>query len=198
MIEHGNGSGLELKPSEYANLCQGERKEKKNSQSVFPRPVREANEKNGLLDSHVDVDIPPLFVLGRPDGEPPEHPRDVERHRRRAEVHAGADAAAPAEGAVAERPRILALLREPFRPELVGLREIGLVEVDYCPPGRGGELTVNISKKRETNVRRATVRLTAPQGCDDGAPLWYEHAFVHMIHRAGVGSAPEHGDRPPA
>lgn len=117
-MSHWNGSGVELNPSENAKLDQ-----------LDPQPFHRFDATNGHY-SHVNLDMLPVFILGRLDVKRPQHARDVDGHRRRAEVHSWAHAAAPAKRAVAQLAGVLPLLQEALRPELVWLREVGLVEMD--------------------------------------------------------------------
>ena len=80
-----------------------------------------------MQNLHVDVNILPALVFSRLDIKGPEHPRNIDGHGRGAEVHTGADAAAPAEGAVAEGAWVLPLFGEALGSELMGLGEVGFV-----------------------------------------------------------------------
>ncbi len=95
----------------------------RNSSAIFRVDLRHIN-------SHVNINITALLVPSRPHIKGPEDARYIDGHRRRAKMHTGTDTAAPAKSAVAKCARVVPLLEESLRPELMGLREVGLVQMD--------------------------------------------------------------------
>jgi len=122
VIEHAKGSGLELKPSEYAKLA-------KQVTSAQCSQLRATD------NIHIDVNILPLFITRGGHIKRPENAGDVDRHRSRAKVHARTDAAPPSESAVAKGAGIFSTLEEPLGFEVMRVRKVSFVVVDCKVPG---------------------------------------------------------------
>lgn len=102
-------------------------------------------------------------------------------------MHSGADTAAPAEGAVTKGTGVLTLLGEALRSELVGLGEVGVVEVDCPPLASAGEQGSKVDQRK----------LTAPERRDNGTPLGDEHALVNIVGGTSMRRPAQNRDRPP-
>ena len=110
-MEHSNGKGIELNPSEKAKL---------RAVSI-PVPLTEQQRAH----VHVNINLFSFFIQGRLDIECPKHPCDIDGDGCGSKMHPGADTAAPTKGAVAQCARVVvSLLEEALWPELVGLREV--------------------------------------------------------------------------
>lgn len=89
-------------------------------------------------------------------------------------MHTGTDAAAPAEGAVAQIPGILSFLEEALRPELVRFGEVGLVEMD-CSRQRMSESRLESDPERDLLLHSGAI-MVLPLGIN--MPLYTSSAVL--------------------
>jgi hypothetical protein len=134
----------------------------------------------------VDVDLLSVGVLGLGDVEAlhrklsttatretegrayPKQTSNVDEDAVTSDPHTGADTTTKAEGRVPELTRVIPLLQEPLRLEIMRVREILLIQVD------------------------------TPKVRDDSRALGDTHALIHVLLNDCVGGTPEDGDGAPA
>ena len=82
-------------------------------------------------DLHVHVDVLSRRRLRWTDIESPQDPRDVQRNGVIADMQPGAYSSSPTKGAVSECAWVVSLFEEAFRLEIVRIRKVCLVQMDW-------------------------------------------------------------------